>query len=460
MKVNAGVSKETTNGVSRSMELYPIDPSKTGGSSGEGGLSAYEIAVKNGFVGTEQEWLDSLNGTYLKMDTPNKRAFLTDVFVEDELERTYTNMGKNKVMLAINRKGSSFPVKDIIPTFKELVHGVEQIQQENKITYVYDDELEELKKHFGDIIDFEAPYKEIHMYAKINKAAYLTGMASDYSTMYLSQSSGSGTNVNSTFRVYGLNNEIVYESINNTSSFSLAKIQLSGPGFKYKGEEYFKMVFKFTPIEGADEDKWYKEHYFNCSDSDRDFLSLIAVNGYQYGSRLGLKIGFSSSYDAGYRALKFLKLKDVVLDARDIDFENLRVRKVVNESLFHIECSNFLNKEAFRENLLYSSALESSGRGYNINHGIKNLIVPWGEAYKAINDGSRNVINVLDRAYFLSKESIMHFIEQVNHDAIKKSVEIRIRYSDFLNSDDPDAEICINKMTEINQLNPLIKFVI
>jgi hypothetical protein len=27
------------------------------------GLSAYEIAVKNGFVGTEQQWLVSLQGT-------------------------------------------------------------------------------------------------------------------------------------------------------------------------------------------------------------------------------------------------------------------------------------------------------------------------------------------------------------------------------------------------------------
>jgi hypothetical protein len=33
-----------------------------GGGSGADGLSAYEIAVNNGFVGTEQEWLDSLEG--------------------------------------------------------------------------------------------------------------------------------------------------------------------------------------------------------------------------------------------------------------------------------------------------------------------------------------------------------------------------------------------------------------
>lgn len=30
---------------------------------GEPGLSAYELAVANGFVGTEQEWLDSLAAT-------------------------------------------------------------------------------------------------------------------------------------------------------------------------------------------------------------------------------------------------------------------------------------------------------------------------------------------------------------------------------------------------------------
>lgn len=32
------------------------------GGSGSAGLSAYDIAVKNGFVGTEQDWLNSLVG--------------------------------------------------------------------------------------------------------------------------------------------------------------------------------------------------------------------------------------------------------------------------------------------------------------------------------------------------------------------------------------------------------------
>ena len=37
-------------------------PMKPGGSSGTGsnGKSAYEIAVEHGFVGTEEEWLESL----------------------------------------------------------------------------------------------------------------------------------------------------------------------------------------------------------------------------------------------------------------------------------------------------------------------------------------------------------------------------------------------------------------
>jgi hypothetical protein len=34
----------------------------SGGGGGADGLSAYEIAVKNGFEGTEEEWLDSLKG--------------------------------------------------------------------------------------------------------------------------------------------------------------------------------------------------------------------------------------------------------------------------------------------------------------------------------------------------------------------------------------------------------------
>lgn len=38
------------------------------GSQGASGNSAYEIAVKNGFVGTEEEWLSSLKGDSFKFE--------------------------------------------------------------------------------------------------------------------------------------------------------------------------------------------------------------------------------------------------------------------------------------------------------------------------------------------------------------------------------------------------------
>ena len=39
-----------------------LDNGELGGGSGTAGKSAYEIAVDNGFVGTETEWLESLKG--------------------------------------------------------------------------------------------------------------------------------------------------------------------------------------------------------------------------------------------------------------------------------------------------------------------------------------------------------------------------------------------------------------
>ena len=45
-----------------------------GGGSGTAGKSAYEIAVDNGFVGTETEWLESLKGTDGTTFTPSVSA--------------------------------------------------------------------------------------------------------------------------------------------------------------------------------------------------------------------------------------------------------------------------------------------------------------------------------------------------------------------------------------------------
>lgn len=47
----------------KNSDVNPFNKQSKGGEDGKDGKSAYEIAVINGFVGTESEWLDSLNGS-------------------------------------------------------------------------------------------------------------------------------------------------------------------------------------------------------------------------------------------------------------------------------------------------------------------------------------------------------------------------------------------------------------
>ncbi len=53
------------------------------GTDGKGGLSAYEIALNNGFVGTESEWLASLKGK--DGDSPEVSGFATTEYVEERI---------------------------------------------------------------------------------------------------------------------------------------------------------------------------------------------------------------------------------------------------------------------------------------------------------------------------------------------------------------------------------------
>ena len=75
------------------------DNGELGGSGGSGaaGKSAYEIAVDNGFVGTETEWLESLNGKQGATFTP---------YVSSSGELSWTNDGDKKNPATVNIKGS------------------------------------------------------------------------------------------------------------------------------------------------------------------------------------------------------------------------------------------------------------------------------------------------------------------------------------------------------------------
>lgn len=53
----------------------PRGPNGTDGENGEQGLSAYQVAVNNGFEGTEEEWLESLRGGNGEDGEPGMSAY-------------------------------------------------------------------------------------------------------------------------------------------------------------------------------------------------------------------------------------------------------------------------------------------------------------------------------------------------------------------------------------------------
>ena len=71
-----------------------------GGGSGTAGKSAYEIAVDNGFVGTETEWLESLKGA----EGTNGATFTP--YVSSSGELSWTNDGDKKNPATVNIKGA------------------------------------------------------------------------------------------------------------------------------------------------------------------------------------------------------------------------------------------------------------------------------------------------------------------------------------------------------------------
>ena len=67
----------------RSNEENSANVAVVRGERGLNGYSAYQIAVKNGYVGTEQEWLTSLNGKDGKDGYTPQKGF--DYFTSDEI---------------------------------------------------------------------------------------------------------------------------------------------------------------------------------------------------------------------------------------------------------------------------------------------------------------------------------------------------------------------------------------
>lgn len=63
------------DGAWKFVEMLTVTLDETDGETGENGLSAYEVAVKNGFNGSEQEWLESLKGKDGQDGQPGKDGY-------------------------------------------------------------------------------------------------------------------------------------------------------------------------------------------------------------------------------------------------------------------------------------------------------------------------------------------------------------------------------------------------
>ena len=77
-----------------------LNNGELGGGSGTAGKSAYEIAVDNGFVGTETEWLESLKGA----DGTDGTTFTPSVSEEGNL--SWSNDDGKENPATVNIKGA------------------------------------------------------------------------------------------------------------------------------------------------------------------------------------------------------------------------------------------------------------------------------------------------------------------------------------------------------------------
>ena len=101
------------------------DNGELGGGSGTAGKSAYEIAVDNGFVGTETEWLKSLkgeqgdkgdNGTTPHIDETTKNWFIGDTDTGILAQGTNGKDGKDGKSISTITKDDN---NNIIVTFTD-----------------------------------------------------------------------------------------------------------------------------------------------------------------------------------------------------------------------------------------------------------------------------------------------------------------------------------------------------
>lgn len=120
------------------------------GDNGANGMSAYEIAVQNGFNGTVEEWLESLKGeqkdmnivTYLDLD--GESILGTELLVDNSCATKYSTIGLDKEgyrKVWLDKNGNVFDfnekiVEDVELTLKYELYGSAEIYSEEVLSLI------------------------------------------------------------------------------------------------------------------------------------------------------------------------------------------------------------------------------------------------------------------------------------------------------------------------------------
>lgn len=124
-------SKLDESKLSEAIEQALYQAVQSGDFKGEPGLSAYEIAVKNGYVGTEVEWLASLKG---QDADPNELKEIIKEF-DSTIEAAAPVNGKYNVLTSVSQVDGKLSSKTDLQLEKVATSGLISDLNQNAETY-------------------------------------------------------------------------------------------------------------------------------------------------------------------------------------------------------------------------------------------------------------------------------------------------------------------------------------
>ena len=125
-------SKLDESKLSEAIEQALYQAAQSGDFKGESGLSAYEIAVKNGYVGTEVEWLASLKGQ--DADPNELKEIIKEL--DSTIEAAAPIDGKYSVLTSVSQVDGKLSSKTDLQLEKVATIGLISDLNQNSETYI------------------------------------------------------------------------------------------------------------------------------------------------------------------------------------------------------------------------------------------------------------------------------------------------------------------------------------